>query len=431
MHNVLVISHNSFSKVFNNGKTLEAIFAQYSKANLAQLFFSQNEEPDFDFCSNFFKITDLDVLKNSFLNNSGGALETKNSNYTENRNTENRNTENKFVNTLKQKSSLNFFRDILWASNNWKIDKLYSWIEDFNPTIIFFMGGNLKFSHRIALHIRKKYNIPLVVFFTDDYLLYPLSLNLIDKLQKFLLLKTYKKTINASSLRFVIGDEMAREYTAFFGKEFIPIMNSVEIKDIPNNKNKESTLRKVVIRYFGGLHLDRWKMLCRLGKIINDINKAKETSISLEVFSASQLSIEMSKAFANSSILYKGKVFGEDLKNMMSNSDFLIHVESDDQYYRSLTRLSVSTKIPEYLITGIPTIGYGPSEVASIKLLSDNNLGFVIDAKLSDDEIKKELLTIIFNSNSTNILINAREFVKEKFDKNKTSKEFRNKMENI
>jgi hypothetical protein len=46
---VLVISHNSFSKSSNNGKTLEALFSEFRRDNIYQLFFNDSEELDWDF----------------------------------------------------------------------------------------------------------------------------------------------------------------------------------------------------------------------------------------------------------------------------------------------------------------------------------------------------------------------------------------------
>jgi hypothetical protein len=62
--NVLVVSTNCFSDVYNNGKTLESIFSSFDKRNLAQVFFSENMNPDLNFVNNYFKISDVNVLKN-------------------------------------------------------------------------------------------------------------------------------------------------------------------------------------------------------------------------------------------------------------------------------------------------------------------------------------------------------------------------------
>ena len=52
-------------------------------------------------------------------------------------------------------------------------------------------------------------------------------------------------------------------------------------------------------------------------------------------------------------------------------ADSLLHVEAFDEKSKKSTRLSVSTKIFEYLYAGKIILGYGPSDVASMEYLRD------------------------------------------------------------
>ena len=61
MKKVLVISNECFSKVTSNGRTLGNFFIGWDKSCLAQ-FYIQNSEPDFDYCENFFRVTDRQAL---------------------------------------------------------------------------------------------------------------------------------------------------------------------------------------------------------------------------------------------------------------------------------------------------------------------------------------------------------------------------------
>lgn len=46
-------------------------------------------------------------------------------------------------------------------------------------------------------------------------------------------------------------------------------------------------------------------------------------------------------------------------------------------------------------MSGRVVLGFGPSEVASMRVLSDNNVGFVIPSTVTDDELKMMMNTII------------------------------------
>lgn len=374
---VLIISHNSFSKVYNNGKTLEALFSHFEKNKLAQLYFSQNENPDFDYCEKYFQITDRNILDRilHFSSKCGDVVE--------NHYIVDKNNDKLFTFAKKRSKYLMFLRDILWKTNLWKTKRLYQWCNDFNPDVIFYVGGNQGFSHSIARYISRILKKPLITYFTDDYLIFPKNRNIIEKIQWWRMNRFYKKTINQSSLLFTIGELMSKEYSKYFNKEFFPIMNSVPIVSYTSYQSKE----KITISYFGGIHLDRWKMIVKLAKAMENVD--------FNVYTIVKPSHEVIRAFQSVGVTYKGGIRGDDLQKEILNSDILLHVESDDNYYRSLTRLSVSTKIPEYLMSGRVILGFGPPEVASMRLLSDNNIGVVVPSTITDLELKKMMNEIV------------------------------------
>lgn len=431
---MLIISHNSFSKSANNGKTLETIFGDFPKENIAQLFFSMNESPDFSFCDNYFKITDIDVLRNiiSFGGKKyGGTLSIDNdaSPLHEASSSLNK-TYLKIFKIFKQRSNkLVLFRDLFWKIGRWKIPSLNEWIKGFNPDLIFYVGGNNSFSHEIVLEIHHKFDIPLVTFFTDDYILNPITRNIIDKIQEKRIKKVYRKTIKESSKCFAIGQKMCEAYTEYFNKEFSPIMNSIEVEEYIKPRSKPNKNEKILISYIGGLHLDRWKMICKFSSIISNYTDR----ILIRVYTATEVSQEINDQFKMHNIDFAGAVYGLNLKKALYNSDILLHVESDNVYYRSLTKLSVSTKIPEYLATGVCVVGYGPGEVASMQLLSENQIGIVVPSDSQENEIiiNTQIGTLLDYEKRVKIGEKGYNFAKAYFNSEIVRKEFINKLKDI
>ena len=78
-------------------------------------------------------------------------------------------------------------------------------------------------------------------------------------------------------------------------------------------------------------------------------------------------------------VLFKGFCNPEDATRIISSSFAVIHVESFDETYRQCTKMSLSTKIADYLNSGTLIVAYGPLEVASMKYLKDNKAGIVSD----------------------------------------------------
>ena len=69
--------------------------------------------------------------------------------------------------------------------------------------------------------------------------------------------------------------------------------------------------------------------------------------------------------------LYGGSLNKERMIEKLNKADVLIFVESFAEEQIEKTRLSLSTKISEYLSVGKPIIAVGPSEVGSMEFLSD------------------------------------------------------------
>ena len=419
---VLVIAHNSFSDVLNNGKTLESLFKSFRKEDFAQLFFSENETPDFNFCNNYYKVTDIDVLKSIFKTNQNCGnhiseikensvlIESKNGIFS-----------TIFNIAKKFADKLTLFRDILWASNSWKSKKLFDWIEDFSPDLIFYVGGDSGFSHEIAVFLSEKYNLPLSIYFTDDYIIYPTNRNIVDYFQRKRMKKFYNKTVNRSLLSYAIGDLMANEYTKYFNKIFFPIMNSI---DIAQYVPYQQVNKKIVFSYFGGLHLNRWKMLIKIAESLS--------SGQVNVYSISEPENHILEKFKKVGIVFKGPVIGDDLQIAISSSDVLLHVESDDNYNRNLTKLSISTKIPEYLMSGRLIVGFGPSDVASMQILSTNEIGIVLSSDLLKEELQIELDQICSNFEFRKQLgKKGYDFVVENFNNQKIAEDFKQRLRGL
>lgn len=419
---VLVISSATFSKVYNTGKTYEQIFSEFKNEELCQLFISprDNEFSDFDFCSSYYSVSSTDIL-NKFLGRSKEC-----GREVQNKKLSNHKT---FTKTYNQFKSINvkdrsLFHDILWKTGLWKTRPLNRWLKEQKPDLIFYVPAECSFTHEIVDWVAKMLNIPRAVYWTDDYFIHPIQKTIMQDIQHFRAKRFYPKYINKASLRFCIGERMAEEYSNFFGVTFYPIMNIVD--KIPFSPKDIQVGAPPVISYLGGLHLNRWKMIARFAECIKDLALVK-------VYSASEITEEISDAFKSSSVVFSGKLTGpKEVQDAIQASDMVLHVESDDVEYRRYTYLSVSTKIPEYLISSRPTIGFGPAEVASMRILSDHNVGIVISSDEDNDKVRDTVYRLIKDVDFRRTLVEkAHKYVSENFNREKVAKNFRERLESL
>lgn len=423
---VLLITHNAFHKSRNNGKTLEALFSRFRKEDLAQLFFSQNEEPDWDYCDNYYQLTDSEVLKHIWGIDNDCCLKQNEEVYINNA----RRSKNRLFKILKKAfTNKPFIRNLVWK--HWHSKHLFGWIENFNPDVIFFLAGNLAFSFDIVNELSRKYSLPIVLYFTDDYSIYPIYKNLCGNLWRRKIYNKTKNIVSNASLCLSIGSLMSDIYGKEFNKQFYPVMNSV---NIPNNLIRRGNKgnNKLSISYIGSLHLGREESLVEFSILLSEVMKELNLDYILNVYTTSRISENNKAILEKNRMLYKGAVYGEDLENALFNSDILLHVESTNKYHYSFAKLSVSTKIPEYLSTAKFVLGFGPSSLASFRLLSDNSIGGVIPCEHSKKDQMKLLKLYMEDKKLRDAYsLRAYSYCRENFDINVVGEKMYNYISNL
>lgn len=415
---VLIIASNSLSKTQSNGKTVASFFKSQRITDIAQLYFGTNENPDLSICNNYYRITEIDVIK-SILNFSFKTTNTHTSllaNLGQNK-------DGKIVSSLKKHNqTLSVFRDMLWSFNTWDSIELNDWIKAFKPNVIFSVLGMGTFAHRIVRKLSERYNIPYFCYFTDDYVINDTSTNLLQRIQYMSTCQSYKKTINKAAKCYVIGEDMRKDYTKLYKRPFGTLVNSIDFSKFKNlttpviDRSKE-----IIISFIGGIHLNRWKSIVQLGEIVQEINKEHDLNIRIHVFTVKKPEKEELVSFANAGIYYKGALKYQGVLSQIEKSHFLLHVESFDKKNRLYTKYSVSTKIPEYLASKRGIIAYGPNEIASIKIFSKHNFGCCLTDLDSKSMIKSKLLNTIDNYASTDF-IRAYNYAYANFNQDSVSK---------
>lgn len=382
---VLIISHNVLSTTSNMGKTMLAFFNNWEPENIAQLYL-HSEIPNTDICTNYFRITDFDMLNSIIQFSDPGTILNKNDiklNKTSTR--VDQGLKNKIYNFGKKKNSYMYIvRNVLWSTNKWNSEKLKKWIEDFNPEIVFFAAGDYSFSIKIALKICNEKKIPLVVYFGDEfYFLNVHKFSLANWINKKIYKNSFENMFNNLKTYITASDKMLLNYKKEFKKDGHAIMTSTNLNQNSISSNKIDVIK---ISYIGNLGLNRWKALIEIGNCLKDFN------ILLNVYSAESRVNILANMKIENGISFHGAIPFDEVKEVINESTILIHVESMDKESRQRTKFSMSTKIAESLASGACIFAYGPKEVSSIEYLQDNKGACVVTRK---EDLKTQLKNII------------------------------------
>ncbi len=380
---LLIFSNQALSKANSNGRTLLNFFSGFDKSNLAQ-FYLQSDEPDFNVCENYFFVSDGAVLKSVLKRRTAGKVIEK-TELQEKSIVQSTKTSRK---TVRNPLTM-LIRNFLWNRKCWRKD-FYKWVEEFKPEAVLFQAGDAPFLYNMSVEIAQKYNIPLVIYNSEDYyfkdynyfrnsgitgVFYPLF--------RSILRKSVKKALEFASISIYISEDLKNTYDEEFNKNSVAIYTATEVEpNIIENK-------KPVFSYLGNLGVDRHTGLIKIAKALNKINPEYRLDVYGKIPNDN-----VDRAFENCSALnYCGLVSYERVKEVNAESLLVFHTESDNPFFVKDIRHGFTTKIADSLASGTCFCIFAPETLSCTKYIKENNCGCVITDEALLEEKLREIIS--------------------------------------
>lgn len=404
---ILLISHNPLSQVNNNGKTLVSIFDGVPKENIYQIYLN-SDIPDYSDECHYLQLNEKQII--------GSLLRAKNICCQEVQG-----TPGKVSSVVIKKSNIaihtkRILREGIWKLTIWK-SQLKTWLADKHFDVVFFMAGDGLFAYDVYRFVMKNISAKGCMFFTDDYIIGRVSRSPVAYLRQCMLKKKIIKTLPIVKELYVISDEMKEAYRELLRVNSYVIRNfSVEKKENDGEKQANTQSNCLTMVYAGGLHYNRWKVLEQIAVVLQNINLTEKCKCCLKIYSSQNISDEIIKRITiDGASVFCGAASASQIAQIYSDADILLHVESFEKTAIASTKYSFSTKIPEYLSASKCVVAVGPTNVASIRYLS--NCACII----SDSEKLLSTLKKITNDGKYRNLIkfNCEEQYKKDFSRKK------------
>lgn len=391
---LLVISSNAFSTTGNNGKTLYSFIDALPKECVRQLYF-RTEMPSVK-GYNYYSLSDKAVLNHLFHKNSESiGVELK----PEDLSLEIKASQNAHKVGIKRNNITCIIRECVWK-NNWQSKALIEWLDEYNPTSIFFLGGDTCFTYDICLFIRNRYNAKLFLYITDEYLLERNNETFLFRLRRKHLLGRFKECLAQTTELFTVSEAMRLLYKKEFGVDSFVISNLSE--SIYSDENSEDAGSLYFI-YAGSLYYGRDKVLGYISKALDRYNKENNTKHYIRVFSNETPNRNVLELFEIQDVCsFLGSLEKNELIAELRKSNILLYVESFDDEQVQKTKYAQSTKIPEYLSLKKPIFAVGSPDNNSIMYLHD-----VAVLATNENEIFDRLSALLDNRGLKDKVANA------------------------
>lgn len=396
---ILIIAGYTFEGTDATSITLKNIFSSWSPERIAFVHITHLEKKH-ELKKNIFTICDrkfgnILIRKNKIFFNEilssrsavGGTLGVINST----------DIKSKIFNIIH--TFISAYRTLIPVKYSYELDKF---IKEYKPDIIYTPLGSINIMY-LAYKVSIKYNILIYPHFMDDWIATKYARNIFLIIPRFVQNYYLKKIFERTGKAFTICEKMAHEYSNKYNKSFLPLMNCVD-DSLPS---KESDMDENTVRYCysGGFHLNRWKSLEFLCGCLERFESDK--SIELNIYSKeSDWQMYKDKFVKYSFVHFMGFISQTEMLDQLKKQTILIHIESFDKEVIEYTRLSISTKIPEYLSMKKAILAIGPSDIASIEYLKINQCAFIVDRK-EEDLLQNEIEKIMDLDLREEVAVNA------------------------
>lgn len=381
----LVVSVNCFSETKNNGKTVASLFKNINQGNISMLYFYP-EFPTTMRDVSYYRITDADVL-NAFIHNkiSGGRIYCE----ADKNDISNNVASRKKLYYLSNSQFFRFSRDLIWSSNKWKTKKLDNWIKSTNSNTLFISGLNNFGLLKYYFELITNNDSTTFVYATDDYFLPYVSLSLFRHLRRKRLVKWMKKIINIHNVKLVcINEYMKEEYDKLFNTKALVVSNNT----FPKNKLiKAESIKnrdRKIISYCGNLSFNRYKIIYWLASKIDEMELTNKFEIRVYSENITQKQLKMINKTKCCS--YCGSATSDEVEKIREESNILLIVESFDYFNRKKTKLSLSTKVTESLLSHRAILAIGPKDVGTMRFLIEKTESVCITDK-ADTDVRRKL----------------------------------------
>lgn len=280
------------------------------------------------------------------------------------------------VNARKKRRTFSFIiRDMIWCFGRWKkSNTLQSFLKEIRPDVIYLPIYAAPYMCDIQRYIIRKANVPVVGHISDDVYGYAPKCSLLARLYRTGLRRKLRRLIAKCAYLEVFAENMRVEYEKIFNKPCYLIGKGVQIEKILEIEPSIPKKKSLHFVYTGNIGDARYKALADIADAMQRTFAPSEAV--LDVYSQTPLTKEMERIFSGVSCLFfHGGIDKARVLEVQNAADFLVHVEGFSKEAVFSAKMSFSTKIVDYMLTGKPILSYGPSCVNSMSVLKEHHIG--------------------------------------------------------
>jgi glycosyltransferase involved in cell wall biosynthesis len=346
---VLVCTAYPFNSHTGGGITLRSLFEGWPKTHLAQIY-GMGHSPDLDICENNFFLNETTAQSTSTSILSRLI---------------------RFASFIRGQNELG----LIWAQVTRGLQKF---VTDFEPDIIFTQLGTLT-QIQLALQLSKFAQVPLAVHIADDWANGFYQRN--DPVSRYLhyrLERDLRRALDVTAVRWGMSMPMARAYEKRYGGQWGYIYNPIFVERWPERSEPKAASGKFRLLYSGSIIGNAQKRslleICEAVALLG----AEGMKIELNIYTFSHYLNQQAELERLPFVRVHEQVPFEQLPEHLGSADLLVLPVNFDDESVNYIRYSMPGKVSEYLMSGTPTLVYGPADVVPVEYALREGWGHVV-----------------------------------------------------
>lgn len=250
----------------------------------------------------------------------------------------------------------------------------------FNPEILFCALGNYSAMKECESALNSLPDAKLVLYIVDDWVNTIINNRYFSSLWRRLYNKKYRYLLDKSRGLLSICQFMSDEYNRIYDKSFVPFHNPVDVETWNGiNVPYKYPDNVISILYVGKINKDTAPCLMDMSKVVDNLNKAGGNYV-FDIYSPNYY--ENSFLFKNNKYTHLlPPISHNNIPFVMKSYRSLFLPLGFSKQSREYVRLSMPTKLTEYLASQRPIILYCPQEIALSKYLSDKDCSIICNER--------------------------------------------------
>lgn len=305
-------------------------------------------------------------------------------------------------------------------------ERLAAWIEDARPQVLYSILGSTEMMELTEL-IRRRFALPTVVHIMDDWRSERARGGLLSPLIRRRLVALFDEAARTATGHLAICDAMADAYGRDYGVTFETVQNVLDSDAWLRHARVDVAAKTPAkLLYAGSIYADvQLQSLMDVAAAVASLRAAGK-NLSLDVM-CPEFMIAPYRAGIEShdGVRVVPQVARDQYFQTVCAADvLLLPVNFSSSAYR-MVRYSMPTKVPEYLVSGVPVFLHGPREVAQVSYALREGWGHAVTRR-DPQELRRELLRLVEDDGlRKTLVVRARRTAAERHDATAVRGKFR------